>query len=75
MRERGIIWEGNSEGKMKNTKVQKCKRGENVKMEWCENVEYRRCENVKSERCENVKRINGAFENPKKLIVIILITN
>ena len=38
-------------GKMKNTKVQK------------------------SKRCENVKKINAAFENPKKFIVIILNTN
>ena len=43
-------------GKMKNTKAQKCKR----------------CENVKSKRCENEKKIKAAFENPKKLIVIVL---
>ena len=24
------------------------------------------CENVKYKRCENVKKINAAFENPKK---------
>ena len=47
---------------MKNTKVQKCKR--------CENVKSKRCENVKPERCENIKKINAAFENPKKIIVI-----
>ena len=49
---------------MKNTKVQECKR--------CENVKSKRCENVEYKRCENVKKINAAFENPKKLIVIIL---
>ena len=49
---------------MKNTKVQECKR--------CENVKSKRCENVEYKRCENEKKINAAFENPKKLIVIIL---
>ena len=51
-------------GKMKNTKVQKSKR----------------CENVKSnkriiQKMWNIKKINAAFENPKKLIDIILNTN
>ena len=49
---------------MKNPKVQKCKR--------CENVKSKRCKNVKSKRCENVKKINAVFENPKILIVVIL---
>ena len=43
---------------MKNTKVQKFER--------CENVKSKRCENVKSKICENLKKINAAFENPKK---------
>ena len=60
---------------MKNTKVQKSKRCENVKSKRCTNVKYKRCENVKFKRFENVKKINAAFENPKKLIVIILNTN
>ena len=50
-------------GKMKNTTVQKRKS--------CENVKSKRCENVKYKRCENVKKINAAFENPKKLNVIL----
>ena len=40
---------------MKNTKVQKSKRCENIKSKICENVKSKRCENVKSKRCENVK--------------------
>ena len=45
--------------KMKNTKTQK----------------YKRCENVKSKKMWHIKKINAAFEHPKKFIVIILNTN
>ena len=50
-----LFREGNSEGKIMNTKVQKSKRWENVKSKRCENVKYKRCGNVKYKRCENVK--------------------
>ena len=36
---------------------------------------FKNPKDVKNKRCENVKKINMAFENPKKLIVIILKVN
>ena len=52
---------------MKNTKDKKSKRCENVIIEL-----FKRCENVKSnniiiQKMWIIKKINAAFENPKKI--------
>ena len=66
------IWEN---FKFKRCENLKSKRWENVKSKRCENVKSKRCENVKSnksiiQKMWNIKKINAAFENPKKLIVL-----
>ena len=58
-----ISREGNSEGKMKNKKVQQCKRCENVKSKGCENVKSKiwKCKMQKMWKCK-IRKIPGAYK-------------
>ena len=49
-------------GKMKNTKVQKSQRCENVKSKDVKMLNPKNCENVKSKKCKNVESNNRTIQ-------------